>query len=420
MTRLACLALISFAASLPLPLQAENWPSFRGPTGMGQTSETDLPLTWNKDGTNVLWKSPLPGTEQMAKTDHSQSSPIIWKDRIFVTTCIWPKELNQSEIPEQHVSCYSLADGKQLWDTLVPAGPWKLSDLRGGYAAPTPCTDGERVYVLFGSSRLAALDLDGKIIWSQEVPDWKDFDVCIAASPVLHDGKLYLLADRGGNKSSLSALDPKTGDSIWQIKRQTGFSHTTPVFITQDGKSLMLIGGQKSLEALDPASGERVWWFPISGDVTSPVFAGGLIYTDSGRGGKGVCVAPTGSGELKEDQVKWSADQIPEGLSSPVIAGDYLYRLHNPGVLRCVDWKTGEVLYKERLEGLSVSSSPIATPDGRVYLASAGKTFVLQAGSKLEILATNDLGEPHASAPAVSQKKIVLKGSKHLFCIGTK
>src|SRR5262249_42257341 len=153
----------------------------------------------------------------------------------------------------------------------------------------------------------------------------------------------YLLTDRNNNKSSLSAFDPKTGDKLWEQKRQGGFSHTTPVFIKHADKPLMLIGGQKALEGVDPAQGDRVWWFNTGGDVTSPIYADGLVYTDSGRGGKGVAIEP-GAGEIKED--KWTTETIPEGLSSPVLSGDYLYRLHSPGVLRCIDWKSGEVLFK--------------------------------------------------------------------------
>jgi outer membrane protein assembly factor BamB len=411
------LALTLFAALV----RAEDWPAFRGPTGMGITSQADLPLAWNgKDGTSVLWKSPLPGTAGQTKFDNSQSSPIIWRDRIFVTNAFWPQDSDQSQPPQQHVACYALADGKQIWDVTVPAGPWKLGDLRGGYAAPTPATDGVRVYALFGSSVLAALDFQGAIIWSREIPDWKDFDVCIASSPVLHDGRLYVLADRNNRKSTLTAIDPATGGTLWEQPRTTGFSHTTPVFIRHEGRAMMLIGGASELQALDPTGGERLWWCQTPGDVTSPVYAAGLVYTDSGRGGAAVCVDPGGEGDVTATHVKWRESSIPEGLSSPLIVGDRLYRLHNPGILRCTDLKGGEVLFRERLEGLSVSSSPIAAPGGRIYLASAGKTYVLAAGPKLEVLAVNDLGEPHPSSAAVSGGRLIIKGSKHLFCVGAK
>lgn len=403
-----------------LPAAAEDWPSFRGPTGMGISTEAGLPLEWSAEGKNVLWKAPLPATTREGTPDHNQSSPIVWRDRVFVTTAFWPTKEKQ-EIPEQHVTCYRAADGEQLWDTAVPAGPWKLGDLRGGYAAPTPATDGERVYVVFGSSVLAALDWDGKIVWRKELPDWQAFDVAIASSPILHRGQLLMLADRNQKKSTLTAFDPASGEVLWEQKRPAGaFTHTTPVLIDNRGQPQLLVTASNELQALDPASGERIWWCKTPGDVTSPVFARGLVYTDSGRGGPGLLVDATGQGDVAATHIKWRLDQIPEGLSSPAIVGDQLYRLHNPGVLKCVDLPSGKEAFATRLSGVSVASSPIATPDGRIYFASAGKTFVVKAGPTFELLATNDLGEPTSASAAISGGKIFLKGQRHLFCVGVK
>jgi outer membrane protein assembly factor BamB len=399
---------------------AENWPGYRGPTGMGISAESGLSLEWSADGMGVLWKAALPATVRNVEADHNQSSPIVWGDRVFVTTALWPSA-DKSDVPEQHVTCYRVADGEQLWDTTVPAGPWKLTDLRGGYCAPTPVTDGERVYVLFGSSMLAAIDRQGSIVWHKEIPHWQAFDVAIASSPILHNGQLIVLADRNEKKSTLTAYEPATGDVLWERKRpDVVFAHTTPVVATIAGRELMLIGASSELQALDPASGERIWWCKTFGDVTSPVVADGLVYTDSGRGGPGALVDGSGSGDVTATHVKWRVDQIPEGLSSPVIAAGYVYRLHNPGVLKCFDLQSGKTMYARRLEGVSVASSPIATPGGRIYFASAGKTFVVQSGPKFELLATNDLGEPTAASAALSAGRIYLKGSRHLFCVGKK
>jgi outer membrane protein assembly factor BamB len=404
--------------------RAEDWPRYRGPTGMGLSMAAKLPSEWGGgEGNckNVLWKTPLPATLENAKPDHNQSSPIVWRDRVFVTTACWPDKRPTSEQPDQHVSCYRLADGKQLWDTLVPAGPWKLSDLRGGYAAPTPTTDGQRVYALFGSSVLAAIDGDGRLVWKKEIADWQSFDVAIASSPVLYRGQLLVLADRNNGKSTLTAYDPATGAVLWEKKRPaTAFAHTTPVLVEHAGRAMMLVHASAELQALDPSSGGRLWWCKAPGDVTSPVFAKGLVYTDSGRGGPGLLVDAGGKGDVTATHVKWRIGQIPEGLSSPIIVGDYLYRLHNPGVLKCVALDTGREAYATRLSGVSVASSPIVTPDGRIFFASAGKSFVVRAGPKFELLATNDVGDPCAASPAVSGERLLLKGQKHLFCIGEK
>ena len=401
-------------------VNAEDWPQYRGPTGMGICKSNNLPIQWGgADSKNVLWKVPLPGTVVKGDPDHNQSCPIIWKDQIVVTTVFWPAKRKHTEFPEQHVSCYQLADGKLKWDRLVPTGPWKLTDLRGGYAAPTPCTDGERIYTLFGSSTLAAIDFQGEIIWQKEIPDWKDFDVAIGTSPVLYAGQLILLADRRGMKGTLTSYNPKTGKMLWEQKRTTTFSHTTPVFVENSGQAQMLIGAAGELQSLDPKTGEKNWWVKTAGDVTSPVAADGYVYSDSGRGGPGVYVDMAGKGDAS-DRVKWKIKHFPEGLSSPVIVGHFLYRLHNPGVLKCVELTSGLVQYSQRLEGVSAAASPIADPQGRIYFASAGTSYVLQAGREFKLLATNDLGEPSLAAAAVTDGKIILKGSKNLFCIGAK
>src|SRR4051812_37436640 len=259
-------------------VHGEDWPGFRGPTGMG-ISSSQLPLEWNAAGKNVVWKAPLPATAMRdAKPDHNQSSPIVWRDRVLVTTAFWPDKQATDQIPEQHVTCYRTTDGEQLWDVPVPAGPWKLSDLRGGYCAPTPVTDGERVYVVFGSSILAAVDLEGKLLWHKEIPDWQSFDVAIASSPILYHGQLLVLADRNNKKSTLTAYDSKTGDILWEKKRPEGtFDHTTPVIVDNAGKPQMLVTASNELQALDPTNGDKLWWCKTPGDVTSPVFSKGLI-----------------------------------------------------------------------------------------------------------------------------------------------
>ncbi len=401
--------------------RAENWPGFRGPTGMGQSDST-LPLEWDgASGKNVLWKVPLPASVRGGHPDHNQASPIVWGERVIVTTAFWPDRDDRRRVPEQHVTCYRTTDGEQLWDVVIPAGPWKLSDLRGGYCAPTPATDGERVYAVFGSSVVAAVDLTGQLLWHKEIPDWGAFDVAIAASPIVDRGRLLVLADRSGGKSTLSAYDGKTGEILWTAARpESGFGHTTPVMIEQGGSRQLLVAASGELQALDPESGKKLWWCKTPGDVTSPVMAGGRIFTDSGRGGPGIAVEAGGSGDVSGTHVKWRVEQIPEGLSSPAIVGERIYRLHNPGVLKCWELGSGREVYSTRLAGVSVASSPIVTPDGRLYFASSGKTFVVNSGPEFKLLATNDLGEPTSASAAASEGRLFLKGDKHLYCVGEK
>ncbi len=398
-----CIAVLMSWASLGL---AENWPQFRGPTGLGYTTEKNLPLTWNaKSGENVRWKAPLP------KSDNAYSSPVVRDDRVFVT-CAANNPL------EHHVLCFQARDGKQLWDATVPPGPWLLKDLRGSYGAPTPATDGKHVFVVFGSAMVAALDFEGKIVWRKELEKYA-FDVALGSSPVLHGDTLILDCDQTGKKSSIIGFDKPTGAIKWEEPRpQANFAHSTPVIATVKGRAQMLVSASGAIQGLDPANGKVLWWCAAQGDASSPAFNGTLVFSDSGRGGRAVCVNPTGEGDVTKTHLKWTFPQIPEGLSSAIIVGDFVLRTHNPETLRCIRLADGEAVFNERLAGISTWASPFATPDGKVFFASAGKSYVVQAGAKLEVLATNDLGEENRASAAVSGGKIFLRGNKHLYCIG--
>jgi outer membrane protein assembly factor BamB len=420
--------LLRFAAvfvSIPLsalPVFAENWPCFRGPTGMGQSSEKDLPITWGGNGNeNIVWKVPLPHAEAKLKPDHNQSSPIVWENKIFITTSYWAEDKTQKDFPEHHATCYS-TEGKKLWDAKVDPGQWLLTDLRGGYTAPSPATDGERVYVIFGSGVAAAFDLQGKPVWRKELPEPNKFDVAIGVSPVLFGDTVLILCDKTAKASHLLALDKRTGDAKWSEKRPAvQFSHTTPVLASVAGKEMLLIGAGGQLQGVDPASGKVLWWAANDGDVPCPVLAGGLVYCDSGRGGGvGMAVDPTGTGDVSKTHVKWKTAKKIGGLGSPIVAGEFLYRLRDPGLLTCWKMSTGEQVAEERVQGVPTTPSAFATADGRIYFATAGRSIVIKAGAKIEILATNELNEDNGSSAAVSGGRIYIKGRNNLMAIGKK
>src|SRR5579862_6664339 len=192
-----------FVVIVVLPAHAgENWPAWRGPTGDGQSDEKNLPLTWGgKNQDNIVWKAPLVPSDKV-KRDQNQSSPIVWGERVFVTLSYWPEGTSDKDFPEHHVVCFGGKDGKKLWDTVIPPGPWKLTDLRGGYTAPTPATDGQRVYAVFGSAVIAAVDFQGKIAWRKDINPYK-FDVAWGASPIIYDDKVIVVCDQLNKASTI-------------------------------------------------------------------------------------------------------------------------------------------------------------------------------------------------------------------------
>jgi outer membrane protein assembly factor BamB len=410
------------------PAPAADWPGWRGPTGMGQSPDKDLPVTWGgKANANVRWKVPLYRGTDKVRFDQNQSSPIVQGGRVFVTLSYWPAGVSpESRPPEHHVVCFDASDGKRLWDTTVEPGPWLLKDLRGGYTAPTPAADGECVYVLFGSSVAAALDHDGKPVWRKELTPFA-FDVAMGVSPVLSKGTVLISWDQTNKTSRLIALDTKTGDMKWERKRPAAdWAHSTPTLAEVNGKTQLLVASATALEGVDPATGATIWSCqsgdakPVRiGDTVSPVLAGGIVYVDSGRGGPGIAVDPSGTGDVTKSHRKWKVARVPDGsIGSPVAVGEYLYRLQSPDVLHCYRLSDGKETFAERLAGVSAVPSPVATADGRVYFASGGKSAVIRAGPKLDVLGTSDLGDAAQASPAVAGGRFYIKGGRNLYCIG--
>jgi outer membrane protein assembly factor BamB len=418
-------ALLAGLLLAPAAARAGDWPGWRGPTAQGHTDEKGLPLTWDgKTGKNVLWKVLLHGGVKNNPEMNSPgwSSPIVWGDRVFITTAVWPAGLSREErrkvIPAHHVLCYQARDGEQLWDTLVPPGKCVVDNQYHGYAVPTPVTDGRRVFALFGSGVLAALDLDGRIVWREEIPRRKDVDGGVCSSPVLYKDSVIVV---GIAESPLRALDARTGKVKWELKGRASNRMATPALLTVRGRTQLihLAGG---VQGLDPDSGEVLWSCRAPSGQSSPVFGAGLVYVDHGRGGReGAAVDPAGRGDVSKTNVRWQVKVTAPAGSSGVVVGDYLYRACDGEVLRCWKMATGELVYEQRLPRISPGASPIATPDGRIYFASPGRSYVVKAGPQFETLAKNDLGEgdPYTT-PAVSGGRIFIKGRNYLWCIGAR
>jgi len=411
--RLAAVALAMSVSSLAF---AGHWPGWRGPTGVGTTDETDLPLTWDgKKGENIVWKAPLKGT-----TGHS--SPIVWGDRVFITTAARQNREQESakEVPDHHLACYEVADGKLIWKTQIPQG--KESAGYAIYAVPTPVTDGKMVYCWFGSAVIAAVDWDGKLVWRQERPGPFNLNPGICSSLALHGDLVYLLVDGARGLGYLQALDKKTGEVKWEQKRaKMGHNNSSPILLPINGKPQLIVAGSNVLQGLDPASGEPIWWCKSVGFGQTPVYGSGLLYADRGGNELAVCVDPTGQGDVAATHIKWKNPKSPGDYSSPVIAGEFIYKAQKEKTIGCYKLTTGELLYTGELDGVSRLASPFATADGRVYFVSTGKSYVLKAGPTLETIGGGNLnGWGNGSSPAVSAGRIFVRDFEFLWCLGKK
>ena len=217
-------------------------------------------------------------------------------------------------------------------------------------------------------------------------------------------------------------LNPTTGDTKWEQKR-AGFDtcNTTPLVVEIDHKKELVVAGSKALEGRDPAMGDLLWTCRSWGFGSSPVYGRGLIYADRGGNEPAVAVDPTGKHDVTKTHVKWKIDKLPGDYSSPVVSGDYLYRVVGEGTVECRRIQTGDKLFTGRLDGVSKLASPIATSDGLVYFVSTGKSYVVKAGPALDILASSDLGGyGNGSSPAVANGYLFTRDFDFLYCLGAK
>jgi outer membrane protein assembly factor BamB len=427
--RILSLFCIAILGIIPTLGRASDWPGWRGPTGLGYCDEKDLPLTWNgKTGDNILWKALLHGgaKRDQEMTQPGWSCPIVWKDKVFITTCIFPDGLTSKErrtiIADHHVLCFDTKDGKQMWDTVIPPGKivTLVANIYHGYAVSTPVTDGQHVYALFSSGVLVCLDFKGKIVWREELPRLKDEEPGICSSPILFEDSVIV---PGLHDMGLRALDKKTGKLKWEQKTKFRNTMATPAVIRIQDK-LQLIHYANGITGSDPASGEILWTCKAPSSQASPVYGDGLLYADNGRGGRqGAAIDPTGNGDVSKTHVKWIVDVDGEGVagSSAIAVDGHIYRSSGHQHIRCWSLKDGSMTHEIKAPRITPSASPVATPDGRLYWANPGKSYVIKANPKLEVLATNDLDDGHDfTTAAFANGRIYIKGRSYLWCIGKK
>ncbi|MDZ4778884.1 MAG: PQQ-binding-like beta-propeller repeat protein [Planctomycetia bacterium] len=408
----ALLALVHSAQA-----QAEDWPSFRGPTRQGISSETGLPLQWTA-AEHIAWKVEVPG--------EAWSSPIVWGDQVFVTTAT-----------DGGASCrvlaFARATGELMWNTEVFRQTPGHKQAKNSYATPTPTTDGELVYAIFGDGSFAAVSLEGEIAWTNR--DVKFYgEHGLGASPILYHDLLIMPFDGSSSgpdlkvgwqtpwdQSFVLALDKRNGQQRWRASRGLSrIAHVSPIITQIDGHDELVSCAGDAIQGFDPVSGERLWHVFSEGEgvVPSPALANGTIFTASGFGATTLrTVRLGGRGDVTQSHIAWEQRKGAPNQSSLIYVAPFLYAVSDQGVVMCYRGETGEVVWQGRVEG-TYSSSPVAA-EGRIYLLSEqGETTVVEARDEFDIVARNPLGERCQASMAVSQGRLYIRTDRHLWCVG--
>ncbi len=439
-------ALVLVLALFASPPMAANWPQWRGPSGLGVSAESGLPTTWSARE-NVAWTVALVGA--------GSSSPIVWNDRVFVTSQVGvaprrsgshpmlarddaalvaretPITGRQREDPSADagpvdlvIESFSVADGRRLWEYRLRAdGPFPELHEKHNLATPTPVVDGKYVFAWFGTGQIVALDLKGALVWTRHLGrEYSPFDINWGhgSSPVLYKDLVILLCDHE-SKSYLLALEARTGKERWKVDRGAGrVSFGTPLVVPAADGDELIVNSSERIDAYDPAHGRLLWHAdaPRQTPIPSAVFHGGVIYMTRGyRNSPYLALRPGGRGDVSATHVIWNTPGGGSYVSSLVYYDGLLYLTNDVGVLTCADAKTGERIWRSRLGGVFFAS-PVAA-DGKVYFVSqTGETIVVRAGRTPEILARNDLGERFVASPAISGRRIFLRSDTRLFAIG--
>jgi len=417
-----------------------NWPQFRGPDASGVADGYKRPTEWDVSaGKNVKWKTAIPGL--------GHSSPVIWGDRVFVTTAVSSKGESFLKVglygespdnPEQYehdyrVYCLEKKSGKVLWERSAYQGVPKVKrHIKASHANPTPATDGKHLVVSFGSEGLYCYDLDGKLLWERDLGildsgpvEVADLQWGYASSPVIHDGRVLVQVDVRG-PSYIAALDVETGNDIWRTPRSDNPTWSTPTVVKSESRTQVVCNGYKHVAGYDFETGKELWHLSGGGDVPvpTPVLGHDLLFITNAHGGDApvYAIRTNASGDISlhdgaasNEHIQWAQMRIGNYMQTPLVYGDLLYCCRDSGIVSVYDARTGKKQYRARLAGgMGFTASPVAA-DGKVYFTSEeGDVFVIKAGPEHELLAQNDLGEISMASPAISEGVLYFRTQGHL------
>jgi outer membrane protein assembly factor BamB len=459
------LTLLFVTALVTAPAAPDTiWPQFRGPSGRGVSSIDTLPTTWSTT-INVAWKADVPG--------RGWSSPIVWGNQVFVTTAISPGAFKQAspgiygndyaadlkaagasddeimakviardvELPKESgdllfmVYSFDVSTGKLRWEQQAYKGPPGGGRHRKNtYASETPATDGERVYALFGNVGLFCYSMDGKLLWTHKIdPQPRYLDFGTAASPVVHDGRVYILDDNEAH-SYIAALDAKTGSVIWKTPRklegrlQSGWS-SPYVWVNAQRTEIVAIGTGVTISY--DTDGKELWRLKGATQANpTPTEGDGMLFIGTGSQGESnrplFAVKPGASGDISlsagatsNQFVAWYQPRAAAYTSSPLAYGGRVYVVNDNGVLQVFEGKTGREIYKARVGGAgnTFSASPWVYGGRIFFLSEEGDTFVITPGDSYDEVAKNSLGELAFASPAVTRDGLFIRTQSKLYRI---
>jgi outer membrane protein assembly factor BamB len=423
----------------------QNWHHWRGPLLTGVAPNANPPIEWSRDK-NIKWTVDLPG--------EGSATPIIWNDKVFILTAIDTSESVEDTTPGTSpqpegrpgrgagrrgmfspkptttyqfvVLCFDRNTGKELWrQVAVEEVPHEGHHPTGSYASASPMTDGESLYVSFGSRGFFCYTLDGELKWKQDLGDMEiKMSFGEGTSPFVYKDSLIVNWDHEG-ESYLYRLNAKTGEVIWKVERDEATTWSSPIVVEYEGRPQIITNGTKRSRGYDFETGELLWACGGQTDNAIPtsVVKDGIVYCTSGFRGAALKAIPLNArGDITDtDKILWSYDQDTPYVPSPLLYGDRIYFIkNNSAILSSVDVKTGKpAIGATRLSDLggTIYASPTGAAN-RVYIASReGRVLVLEHADTLKVLALNELDDTFDASPAMVGNQLFLRGRGILYCI---
>ena len=426
----------------------DNWPQFRGHAALGIGSGHP-PTEWDvRTQRNVLWKTPLPGL--------GHSAPIVWGDRVFVTTAV-NADTDQPSVKTGwsgaggasakdtgkwtwQVMCLRLRTGQVLWTRDVHVGqPTIKRHLKASHANCTPATDGTYVVAFFGSEGLHCFDVSGRRVWKRNFGklvsgpyDAPDLEWGFASSPVIHEGRIVLQCDCL-NTNFVAILDLETGKEIRRIDRGGEVATwSTPLVVNAAGRQQIVCNGYRQMAGYDWRTGARLWHLNGGGDVPvpTPLFANGLIYLTNGHGRSPTyAIRPAAVGDMTPEAdgparpgLAWWRPRSGSYMPTPLVTDQRLYTCGDNGRLEVRDAMSGELIYRKRVGtgSQTYSASAVAAGENIYFVSERGQVTVIKQGDVFHKVATNDVEDIVMATPAVSGDRLLIRGVRNLFCLAAR